>query len=97
MTQTSYRLRPASAISERRYLLTLGGVVLASIALIMATGGALGPFVYLAYLAVFAGTVIIRPFWSIVAAAMYVAYLLGELAWHATGHVSDHADRHVAE
>lgn len=82
VTQYGYRLRPASAISERRYLLTLAAIVVSSILLIAATGGALGPFIYLAYLAVFAGTVIIRPAWSIAVAGIYAGYVLTELVWH---------------
>ena len=82
VTQFSYRLRPASAITERRYLLTLAAVVASSIALIAATGGALGPFIYLAYLAVFAGTVVIRPVWSVAVAGIYAAYVLADYARH---------------
>ena len=97
VTQWSYRLRPATVISERRYLATLIGIVLSSIVLIGATGGALGPFVYLAYLAIFAGTVIISPFWSVAVAGVYAAYVLAELAWHVV--VSGHegwSDGHAA-
>lgn len=97
VTQYSYRFRPAAAISERRYLLTLGAIVVSSIVLISATGGALGPFVYLAYLAVFAGTIIIRPVWSIVVAGVYAAYIVVELVWHIRVDHATGADTHAAQ
>ncbi len=97
VTQYSYRFRPASAITERRYLLTLGAIVASSIVLISATGGALGPFVYLAYLAVFAGTIIIRPFWSIAVAATYAAYIIVELVWHVRVDHASGGDAHAAQ
>ncbi|HJV32863.1 MAG TPA: ATP-binding protein [Patescibacteria group bacterium] len=90
VTQYSYRLRPAVTISERRYLGTFLAVVCASIALISATGGVLGPFIYLAYLAVFAGTVIIRPVWSVIVAGIYAAYVALDLVAHVAA--SDHGD-----
>jgi PAS domain S-box-containing protein len=83
VTQYSYRLRLATAITDRRYLLTLMAIVIASIVLISATGGALGPFVYLAYLSVFAGTVIVRPVWSVIIAVLYATYVVAELVWRA--------------
>lgn len=87
VTQFSYRLRPAVAVSERRYFATLASVMAISIAVIVATGGVLGPFIYVAYFAIFAGTVVIRPGWSLAIAAVYAAYVLSELAWHvAVGH-----------
>lgn len=90
VTQYSYRLRPAVSISERRYLGTFLAVVFASVALISATGGVLGPFIPLAYLAVFAGTVIIRPIWSVVVACVYAAYVVLDLVMHVTA--SDRGD-----
>lgn len=95
-TQYSYRLRPSTAISERRYMLTLAAVVAASIVLIAATGGALGPFAYVAYLAVFAGAVIIRPVWSIAVASAYAAYFLAELLAQ-LGAAHGVRDAHVAQ
>jgi len=97
VTQYSYRFRAAAAISERRYLLTLGGIVAASIVLISATGGALGPFIYLAYLAVFAGTIIIRPVWSVLIACAYAGYVLIELAWHLRQDGGSGGDAHAAQ
>lgn len=82
----SYRLRPASKISEVRYLLMLSIVVTASILLIAATGGVLGPLVPVAYLAVFAGTAVIRPTWSIAFSAAYAAYVTFEFIQHVIRH-----------
>ena len=96
VTQYSYRLRPATSISDRKYLVTLGAVVASSIALIAATGGALGPFVYLAYLAVFAGTVIIRPIWSILVAVAYAGYVVAEYAARSAAHPEALPEGHAA-
>lgn len=75
-TQYGYRFRPAKAISERRYLFTLLAVIVASLVLVAATGGVASPFMYFSYLAVFAGTTILAPSWSIGTACVYVAYVL---------------------
>lgn len=93
VTQYAFRFRTAKAISERRYLFALIGEVAVSILLISAAGGAFGPFMYFAYLAVYAGTVIIAPVWSIVTAGAYVAYMLTEFfSWWLTQGTAATAD-----
>jgi len=96
LTQFSYRFRLASTITERKYLLTLVGVVLASIALIAGTGGAFGPFIYLSYLSIFAGAVIIRPLWAMAVASLYAGYVIAELVWHLQSHAPSGTDGHAA-
>ncbi|HTK60605.1 MAG TPA: ATP-binding protein [Candidatus Baltobacteraceae bacterium] len=96
VTQYGNRLRPAAAISDQRYLLTMAAVIVASIVLISATGGVLGPFVYVAYLFVFAGMVIVNPGWSVAAASVYAAYAIAELVWKAVSHPEARGDLHVA-
>ncbi len=83
VTQFGFRARPVRALTERSYLFALFGMIGVSLLLMAATGGAGGPFVYLAYLSVYAGTVIVAPSWSIVTAGVYVAYILADAigAW----------------
>ena len=87
VTQFGFRFRSAQALSERRYFIVLFGVVLASILLISSAGGTTGPFIYFAYLAIYAGTIIAGPAWSMVTAGLYVAYVLIDLLfwWLAPG------------
>jgi PAS domain S-box-containing protein len=80
VTQVSYRFLPSTSVSERRYLVTLGGVIAAAILLAASAGGALGPFAYFGFLAIFAGTVVVPALWALATAGIFVAYVLAELA-----------------
>lgn len=80
-TTCGFRLSPAKTLSERRYLAALSGVVAGMLLLITATGGTYGPFIYLAYLSVYAGTAILDASWPLIMTGVYLAYVLAELAF----------------
>lgn len=75
VVQFHYRLRPISRLSERNQLLPHAVIILASILLIEATGGPLGPFMPLAYIAVFGSGFMVRPALSVAVAGLYAGYV----------------------
>ncbi len=97
-----FRLKSARDLDERKYPPILSLIVLASVLFISATGGASGPFVFLAYLVIYVGAAIAAPAWSVVASAAFAAYVMLEfLAWRLSPEAGaaslSEISRHAAE
>lgn len=93
--QYFYRLRPAKSTNELRYLQALLTISVLTLMIIASTGGALGPLMYLAFLAIYAGAFVVKPLWPLFISIFYAAYALAELMLHLYVHNDIISDGHL--